>query len=159
MLDPEVAHDFVLNLVSKYTFIYPLFGFLYKPKKNIECDLCGVRFRNRLGLAAGFDKNGIAIRFWEVIGFSHIEVGTVTPLPQSGNEKPRIFRLKKDKAIINRLGFNNKGAEQVRSNILEARKHLGKDFIIGVNIGKNKETFGKAAQLVGHSCNLQNCKQ
>lgn len=105
----------------------------------------GLKFKNPLGLAAGFDKNGIAVLFFEALGFSHMEVGTVTPLPQPGNQKPRIFRLKKDKALINRLGFNNKGADQVRENILNARKKLHGDFIIGVNIGKNKDTAIKDA--------------
>lgn len=101
----------------------------------------GITFRNRLGLAAGFDKDGTAIRFWEALGFSHVEVGTVTPLPQPGNEKPRIFRLVKDNAIVNRLGFNNSGADALREKIVKARKSLSKDFIIGVNIGKNKNTL------------------
>ncbi|MBK8982596.1 MAG: quinone-dependent dihydroorotate dehydrogenase [Ignavibacteria bacterium] len=97
-------------------------------------------FRNKAGLSAGFDKNGSALRLWDAIGFSHAEIGTVTPLPQPGNTKPRVFRLKKDKALINRLGFNNLGADAVKKNISAARKYLSSDFIIGVNIGKNKDT-------------------
>jgi len=145
ILDPEEAHNFALNFVSKFIFLYPLFKFFYSPEKNDEVEICGIKFKNRLGLAAGFDKNGVAIRFWEALGFSHVEVGTVTPLPQSGNVKPRIFRLKKDLALINRLGFNNNGADEVKKNILQAKKHTPKNFIIGVNIGKNKETPIKAA--------------
>ncbi|MGV8018424.1 MAG: quinone-dependent dihydroorotate dehydrogenase [Ignavibacteria bacterium] len=99
-----------------------------------------MRFRNRLGIAAGLDKNGELIEFWDTAGFSHIEVGTVTPLPQPGNPKPRLFRLVKDKGIINRMGFNNKGAEHIRKKILKAKKRTRKDFVIGVNIGKNKQT-------------------
>ncbi len=118
---------------------------MFSPEADPVIKIKGLKFKNRLGLAAGFDKNGIAIRFWETIGFSHLEVGTVTPLPQPGNPKPRIFRLKEDEAIINRLGFNNKGADEVRRNILEARKSTDKDFIIGVNIGKNKNTPVKDA--------------
>jgi len=140
IFDPEETHNFVLNFVSKFTFLYPLFKFIYSPVKNIEAEICGIKFKNRLGLAAGFDKNGISIRFWEALGFSHVEVGTITPLPQTGNDKPRIFRLKKDLALINRLGFNNKGADEIRKNILEAKKHIGKNFIVGVNIGKNRDT-------------------
>jgi len=121
--------------------------FFYSAGKSIETEICGLKFKNRLGLAAGFDKNGVAIRFWESLGFSHVEVGTVTPLPQSGNEKPRIFRLRKDLAIINRLGFNNRGAEEVKKNILEAKKYTAKDFVIGVNIGKNKNTPLKDALI------------
>ena len=140
LIDPEGSHDFVLNIVSKFNFVYPLFKFFYSPGKNDEVEICGIKFKNRLGLAAGFDKNGIAIRFWEALGFSHVEVGTVTPLPQSGNVKPRIFRLKKDLALINRLGFNNKGADEIKKNIFEAKKNTAKNFIVGVNIGKNKDT-------------------
>ena len=113
---------------------------LYNPGKTESVEITGLKFRNKLGLAAGLDKNAVAVRAWEALGFSHVEVGTVTPLPQPGNDKPRIFRLKKDNALINRLGFNNVGAEKLRENILSARRKLSKDFIIGVNIGKNKTT-------------------
>lgn len=145
LLDAESVHNFTLYFFSKATFLFPLIKYLYQHKQSPEFVIKDLRFKNRLGLAAGFDKNGIAIRLWEALGFSHIEVGTVTPLPQPGNPKPRIFRLKKDKAIINRLGFNNKGADEVRKNILEVRRLTGKDFIIGVNIGKNKSTPVKEA--------------
>ncbi len=100
----------------------------------------GLKFRNPLGLAAGLDKDGEAIRFWDAAGFSHIEVGTVTPKLQPGNKKPRLFRLVKDKAIINRMGFNNKGADELCEKIIKAKKKINNDFIIGVNIGKNKTT-------------------
>jgi dihydroorotate dehydrogenase len=140
LFDPEKVHNFTMGFLSKAKLFYPLFKILYNPGKSEEITIAGLRFRNRLGLAAGLDKNGIAIRFWNVIGFGHIEVGTVTPLPQPGNDKPRIFRLKEDKALINRLGFNNQGAEKIRENIKEAKKYLKDDFIIGVNIGKNKLT-------------------
>lgn len=120
--------------------LYPLIRFLYSPRENKPVFISKLKFKNPLGLAAGFDKNGIAVRFFEALGFSHIEVGTVTPLPQSGNPKPRIFRLKKDLALINRLGFNNAGADIVKQNIQEAKKFTGKDFVIGINIGKNRLT-------------------
>ena len=141
LFDPERVHKLAMRFFTATVFLYPLFRLLYNPKKPIEkMNVCGLTFRNRLGLAAGLDKDGIAIRFWEALGFSHIEVGTVTPLPQPGNEKPRIFRLVKDDAIINRLGFNNIGTDAVKGNITKARKSTSKDFIIGVNIGKNKNT-------------------
>lgn len=140
LFDAESVHNFALNFFSRFTILYPVLKYLYYPQNNTGIEIEDLRFKNKLGLAAGFDKNGIAIRFWEALGFSHIEVGTVTPLPQPGNPKPRIFRLKKDEAIINRLGFNNKGADEVRKNILDARRSIGEDFIIGVNIGKNKIT-------------------
>jgi dihydroorotate dehydrogenase len=141
LFDPERVHNFAMRFFSLTVFLYPLFRLLYNPKKPIEkINVCGITFFNRLGLAAGFDKDGTTIRFWEALGFSHIEVGTVTPLPQPGNEKPRIFRLVKDNAIINRLGFNNDGADALIKNIIKTRKSISKDFIIGVNIGKNKDT-------------------
>lgn len=140
LFDAESVHDFVLKFLSKSSFLYPVFKKIYSPVLNQEIIIKKFIFKNPLGLAAGFDKNGIAIRFWEAIGFSHVEIGTVTPLPQKGNEKPRIFRLRKDEALINRLGFNNKGTDEIRENILRARKFVNKDFVIGVNIGKNKVT-------------------
>ena len=140
LFDPEKVHNFTMGFLSKAKFLYPVFRMLYNPGSKEEVSIAGMRFRNRLGLAAGLDKNGVAIRLWDAIGFSHLEVGTVTPLAQPGNDKPRVFRLKKDKALINRLGFNNHGAEKIRENILEAKKFVSKNFIIGVNIGKNKIT-------------------
>ncbi|MBC8488964.1 MAG: quinone-dependent dihydroorotate dehydrogenase [Bacteroidetes bacterium] len=142
LFDPEKVHNFVMKVISSITFLYPFVRLMFAPKKSFEkITISGLAFRNRLGLAAGFDKDGTAIRFWEALGLSHVEVGTVTPLPQPGNAKPRIFRLVKDKAIINKLGFNNNGADALKANLIEARKLLSKDFIIGVNIGKNKDTL------------------
>ncbi|MBL7128873.1 MAG: quinone-dependent dihydroorotate dehydrogenase [Ignavibacteria bacterium] len=141
LFDPEKVHNFTMWFFPLMVFLYPLFRLLYNPKKsNKKIYVCGLTFRNRLGLAAGLDKDGTVIRFWEALGFSHIEVGTVTPLPQPGNEKPRIFRLIKDNAILNRLGFNNNGADALKRNIIKSRKSISEDFIIGVNIGKNKYT-------------------
>ncbi len=112
----------------------------FSPGKCIPVTIGQLKFRNPLGLAAGFDKNGKAIELWDALGFSHAEIGTVTPKPQPGNDKPRIFRLKEDNALINRLGFNNAGADAVRQNIFKARQNVSSDFVIGVNIGKNKNT-------------------
>ena len=101
----------------------------------------GLRFRNPVGLAAGFDKNASYLDVLEMLGFGHVEIGTVTPLPQVGNDKPRLFRLPADKAIINRMGFNNDGMETVSSR-LKAWRNRNPDsrLIIGGNIGKNKLT-------------------
>lgn len=140
LFNPESVHDFVIVVISRFTFLYPFVKLLYAPKNEIPEIVNGLKFRNPLGLAAGFDKDGEAIRFWDAAGFSHIEVGTVTPKPQPGNPKPRLYRLIKDKAIINSMGFNNKGADELKKNILKAKKKVKKDFIIGVNIGKNKTT-------------------
>jgi dihydroorotate dehydrogenase len=98
----------------------------------------GLHFDSPFGLAAGFDKNAIAIRALGEIGFSHVEVGTVTALPQLGNESPRLFRLKKDRALINRMGFNNDGAEVIAMRLKKLRES-GQDLpVIGVNIGKSR---------------------
>lgn len=140
LFDAEKVHNFVLSFFSKNTFFYPLLKLLYSPDKNESIKLDSIVFKNRLGLAAGFDKYGIGLKFFEILGFSHMEIGTVTPYPQPGNPKPRIFRLTKDKALINRLGFNNGGANDVMLNIQKARKLVSKDFIIGINIGKNRAT-------------------
>lgn len=139
-IDPETAHERVMKAVARLKPLYGLFSASYSESGSGSVEVGKLRFRSRLGLAAGFDKNGEAVCFWDAVGFSHVEVGTVTPLPQPGNPKPRVFRLPADSGIINRLGFNNKGAEVIRENILNARKHVSRDFIIGVNIGKNKAT-------------------
>jgi dihydroorotate dehydrogenase len=97
-------------------------------------------FRNPIGLAAGMDKNATALAGWDAMGFGFAEAGTVTPLPQDGNPKPRMFRLPEYGGIINRLGFNNAGADEFEKNLEKSREKLSRDFIVGVNIGKNKHT-------------------
>jgi dihydroorotate dehydrogenase len=102
----------------------------------------GLTFRHPLGLAAGMDKNAVALRAWEALGFSHLEIGTVTPRPQPGNPKPRMFRLPEDEALINRMGFNNGGAEAAALRI-KSSKH--RNLIVGGNIGRNKTTANEQA--------------
>jgi len=102
-------------------------------------ELIGLQFRNRIGLAAGFDKDGAAIRGWAALGFGFVELGTVTPRPQLGSPRPRLFRLREDEALINRMGFNNLGADALARRIREARPHLPEGFVIGVNIGRNRD--------------------
>lgn len=102
----------------------------------------GLTFRHPLGLAAGMDKNAVALRAWEALGFSHLEIGTVTPRPQPGNPKPRMFRLPEDQALINRMGFNNEGADAAAQRI-KASKH--RNLIVGGNIGRNKTTANEQA--------------
>ena len=102
----------------------------------------GLTFRHPLGLAAGMDKNAVALRAWEALGFSHLEIGTVTPRPQPGNPKPRMFRLTEDQALINRMGFNNGGADAAAQRI-KASKH--RNLIVGGNIGRNKTTANEQA--------------
>ncbi|MCE1163816.1 MAG: quinone-dependent dihydroorotate dehydrogenase [Bacteroidetes bacterium] len=138
---PELIHNIIFTFLPWFKFLFPLLRPFYKFNEYTNSfTVNGLRFRNRLGIAAGLDKDGQLIEFWDTAGFSHIEVGTVTPLAQPGNPKPRLFRLVKDKGIINRMGFNNKGAEKLRKKILKAKKRTRNDFVIGVNIGKNKET-------------------
>ena len=109
-----------------------------QPHDGVE--IAGLQFRNRVGVGAGFDKDGIALRGWAAMGLGFAEVGTVTPLPQGGNPRPRLFRLLADEALINRLGFNNAGAAALARNIMLARRHLPAGFVVGVNIGRNRET-------------------
>ena len=114
--DPEWVHYFTLNLlklICKIPFAKSIIRFFYqKSSQNIEKELFGIKFKNPVGLAAGFDKNGKYIEELSLFGFSFIEVGTVTPKSQIGNPKKRLFSLKKDEAIINRLGINNDGEER-----------------------------------------------
>lgn len=140
-INPETVHNIIFGVLPLFKWFFPLLRpFYHFHEVANEFSVMGLHFRNRLGVAAGLDKNGSMIEFWDAVGFSHIEVGTVTPLPQPGNPKPRLFRLVKDKGIINRMGFNNIGAEKLRKRILKAKKRVRKDFMIGVNIGKNKVT-------------------
>ncbi len=138
--DPEVIHYWVMNQLKKWHRI-PFIGYFLKKlfcysKKSLERTLWGITFRNPVGLAAGFDKDGRFTDELASLGFGFIEIGTVTPLPQDGNEKPRLFRLPKDEALINRMGFNNEGVEAAAKRLRQRQS----DIIIGGNIGKNKST-------------------
>ncbi|OGS01955.1 MAG: dihydroorotate dehydrogenase (quinone) [Elusimicrobia bacterium RBG_16_66_12] len=107
------------------------------PRTQTHVEVIGLSFPNRLGLAAGYDKDGRALRGLASLGFGHLEIGTITPLAQGGNPRPRLFRLVEEEALINRLGFPNAGGESVRDR-LRARRTPG--VVLGVNIGKGKET-------------------
>ena len=102
-------------------------------------EVMGLRFRNRIGLAAGFDKDGVAIEGWAVLGFGFVELGTVTPHPQPGSARPRLFRLPHDEALINRMGFNNSGAHALAARIAAARPRLPDGFVVGANIGRSRD--------------------
>lgn len=118
---------------------------LYRPTDR-PTQAFGIRFRHPVGLAAGFDKNARYLRELETLGFSHVEIGTVTPLAQDGNPAPRLFRLPKDQALINRMGFNNEGLEAVADRLKQWRaKNPNSQLIIGGNIGKNKQTPNELA--------------
>ncbi len=139
-MNPEAAHEFSLSALNCLQS-YSIFQKLFPIKENIEpCFLMGLNLKNPVGLAAGFDKNALHIDALGNLGFGFIEVGTVTPQPQPGNTKrPRIFRLEKDEAIINQLGFNNNGLKALISNILQS-KWRSSGGILGINIGKNSST-------------------
>jgi dihydroorotate dehydrogenase len=144
-LDPEKAHTLVFRLIA-FVGKFKLLKILIKKSytyhhPKLQKELFGLRFKNPVGLAAGFDKNGQIIEELDCLGFGFIEVGTVTPLPQVGNEKPRLFRLPKDNALINRMGFNNEGVDA----LVEKLKKIPKNIIIGGNIGKNKTTPNESA--------------
>ncbi|MEO8512106.1 MAG: quinone-dependent dihydroorotate dehydrogenase [Ignavibacteria bacterium] len=138
--DPEKVHNFTINRLSGSLFPAILKLFLSFEDKKLETKAGRLTFRNPIGLAAGMDKNATALGGWDAMGFGFAEAGTVTPLPQEGNEKPRMFRLPEYGAVINRLGFNNDGADRFEKNLEAIRDKLSKDFIVGVNIGKNKHT-------------------
>ena len=109
---------------------------------SLERTIAGMKFSNPIGLAAGFDKNGKYLKAMSVLGFSHIEVGTITPRPQSGNPKPRLFRLIQSRALINRMGFNNDGVDVLAQRLKQKRPE---GLIVGANIGKNKDTPNEEA--------------
>jgi dihydroorotate dehydrogenase len=147
LLPAEKAHYFTVNLL-KLSLKVPFSKLLFKKLFCLESPLIqrtvfGIDFPNPIGLAAGFDKNATCFNEMEYCGFGFVEIGTVTPLAQDGNDKPRLFRLKKDKAIINRMGFNNNGMAEAVENL--KRKSPGSKLIIGGNIGKNKITSNENA--------------
>lgn len=152
-LDAEKAHHLTLewfNILIKLPFVKTILKWLYVIEdKRLERNLFGLTFKNPVGLAAGLDKNAECIDAFAAIGFGFIEIGTVTPLAQPGNEQPRLFRIIEDEAIINRMGFNNGGMSVVKSNIVHSKQYAVKKrttqnaqftTIIGGNIGKNKIT-------------------
>jgi dihydroorotate dehydrogenase len=165
-LDPETAHQLTLWLmrIGGKAPIYSILRALYSaPSKPVKA--FGLTFKNPVGLAAGYDKDAVAIRGLSTLDFGHIEVGTVTPRPQPGNPQPRIFRLPEEEAVINRMGFPSLGSEFVqrqlnpslREGLLErfiprARKNKPKliekgDVMLGINLGKNKDTPNEEAVL------------
>ena len=183
--DPEWVHYFSMNglrLLCKIGFIKKLIAGSFKPQgENIPYSIFNIQFPNRVGLGAGFDKNAKYLNELEALGFGFVEIGTVTPLPQAGNDKPRLFRLPKDKALFNRMGFNNDGVEAVVERLKNwqltvgsrqwavgseqkiPRKKQGADcelqtvnckLIIGGNIGKNKVTPNEDAWKDYEKCFL-----
>jgi len=135
MFDPERAHAISMALLE-IVYRLKLSRVLFGDRKHAPVKVLGLEFPNVVGLAAGLDKNGDHIDALAACGFGFIEIGTVTPGPQPGNPKPRLFRLVKDQAIINRMGFNNAGVEYLVNKVKASKR----DCIIGINIGKNRDT-------------------
>ncbi|HUH96205.1 MAG TPA: quinone-dependent dihydroorotate dehydrogenase [Anaerolineales bacterium] len=166
-LDPETAHQLTLNLLRLAGPFAPsrwILQALYSaPSRPVHA--FGLDFKNPIGLAAGYDKDALALRGLAALGFGHLEVGTVTPLPQGGNPRPRLFRLIEDEAVINRLGFPSRGTEFVQGRLNPSltgnwlERYLGfgprkrrpikkiKGIILGVNLGRNKSTPNEEAVL------------
>ena len=138
-LDPEQAHQMAIGIgkiISSSPFLLDrLSAICHYDHPYLRQTVMGIDFNNPLGLAAGFDKNAEVIPLWQALGFGFAEVGTITPFPQTGNPKPRLFRLLKDEAILNRMGFNNDGAQAIAERLKEPNC-----FPLGINLGKQKET-------------------
>jgi dihydroorotate dehydrogenase len=146
---PEVVHNLtikVLNLVGSSSFSRWVVQRSFPTDDNDShaVDAFGLTFSNPVGMAAGYDKDGLAWRGLELLGFGHIEIGTITPKSQYGNPKPRVFRVPEERALINRMGFPGIGAEKVRQNLIKSGIEKSR-IIIGINIGKNKDTLNEEA--------------
>jgi dihydroorotate dehydrogenase len=138
--DPELIHDLTIKacaLAGKAPGFTAIIDRLFRfNDPRLETRLGNLTFKNPIGLAAGFDKDGTAVSLLQSLGFGFVEVGTITPKPQEGNKKPRLFRLKEEEAVINRMGFNNRGINALTASL----KKTDKSIPVGVNLGKNKST-------------------
>ena len=141
-INPELAHDLAIKSL-RFNYLPESF-FKVENEEMLEINLFNKKFPNPIGLAAGFDKSAEVYNAVFKFGFGFIEVGTITPLKQYGNPKPRIFRLEKDEALINRLGFNNDGSEIIQKRILKNKKR----GILGINIGPNKQTKDQKGDFI-----------
>lgn len=147
-LDPERAHDLTmaaLRLPATARLMAGLYPTGRQPPAITSQHLLGLDFDNPVGLGAGLDKQGTAVAAWQALGFGFAEIGTVTPRPQPGNPKPRLFRLPADAAVINRFGFNSEGAAAVARHLAAWRQEARGMMRLGINVGKNKETPNEAA--------------
>jgi dihydroorotate dehydrogenase len=160
LLPPEWVHHISMNVLRAMCstgFIRNSLKKYFTPEGNLQLTIFNIQYSNPVGLGAGFDKNAKYLRELECLGFGFVEIGTVTPLPQDGNEKPRLFRLPKDKALINRMGFNNDGVKLIAERLKEWKESnefrvqssesgdIDSRLIIGGNIGKNKNTSNEDA--------------
>ncbi len=139
--DPEKVHVLLVSFLRIPLISKILALFYNRSNSKYQKELFGLTFRNRVGLAAGFDKNAEMVDQLADLGFGFVEIGTVTPKPQPGNDRPRIFRLKKDQALINRMGFNNDGIDLVSRRLSQRKSNI----VVGGNIGKNKITPNESA--------------
>ncbi len=146
--DPELSHSLAIQLLKN--FYIPIFT--SKDDEILKINILGKEFSNPIGLAAGFDKNAEVYDKMIALGFGFAEVGTITPKPQEGNLKPRVFRLLEDEAIINRLGFPNQGSLKIKSRI-ETKKTEG---ILGINIGPNKDSASRIEDYIECFKNFHN---
>lgn len=171
LFDAEKVHHFSMNALRRLcnvAFIRKILAKKFKAE-SLKLKAFGFEFSNPVGLAAGFDKNAKYLRELEILGFGHVEIGTVTPRPQAGNDKPRLFRLPEDKALLNRMGFNNDGVEVVAERLEKWKKARDKaqgtsykeqvsdkaqsqKLVLGGNIGKNKDTPNEYAYLDYDKC-------
>ncbi|MFO0936854.1 MAG: quinone-dependent dihydroorotate dehydrogenase [Gemmataceae bacterium] len=146
--DAERAHHFALHaatILARRRWLADRIHSFVAPSCE-PTTVAGISFPNRIGLAGGMDKNAVAPRAWWAFGFGFIELGTITPKPQAGNDKPRMFRIPKDRAVRNRMGFNNDGAEVVAARLAElTTSGLRPPFPIGISVGKNKDTPAESA--------------
>ncbi|MGG1551379.1 quinone-dependent dihydroorotate dehydrogenase [Paenibacillus ferrarius] len=147
-MDPEKAHHLTIdglstvgNIPGGKQLLRAMYGVPHA--QELAQELWGIRFNNPVGLAAGLDKNAKAVKGFSQLGFGFMEVGTITPKPQPGNELPRLFRLPADRALINRMGFNNVGTSEMAANLKKTGRH---DIPVAVNIGKNKVTPNEQAE-------------
>jgi len=148
LFSPESAHKLAMILI-RIGLKIPLLNLGLRFERIQPVEFAGIQFKNRLGMAAGFDKNAEYVDVLDAMGFGYVEIGTVTPEPQDGNPKPRLFRLTEDEALMNRMGFNNLGVKKVVENL---KKFQNRGYIIGGNIGKNKVTPNEDAHLDYEKC-------
>ena len=156
LFDPEGVHYFAMNSFRLLCKIAPLKKIITSRfsvnNSKLQTNFLGLTFKNPVGLGAGFDKNAMYLTELEAMGFGFVEIGTVTPKGQAGNDKPRLFRLPKDKALINRMGFNNDGAEIIAERLKKWRSAVSSTMVIGGNIGKNKVTPNEDAWKDYETC-------
>ncbi|MCR6719127.1 MAG: quinone-dependent dihydroorotate dehydrogenase [Chitinophagaceae bacterium] len=150
LFPPESVHYFSMNMLKLLCAVPPFRWMIKKSftpnRSGLSTTFLGLTFRNPVGLGAGFDKNARYLRELEALGFGYVEIGTVTPLPQAGNDKPRLFRLPSDQALINRMGFNNDGVATVVNRLKKWRaSNKNPGIVVGGNIGKNKITANEDA--------------